>query len=162
MIRVLAPVVLLLGGATAMLSASRTDVAPFARFVPAVVRCDGVEVLRASTSDNGSPDADEVWYYLRNLTFQPTDEFARLGDPAADGVWRIPAQATDQEKPLPVRFTVDIAYGGRLELRELLLEPAGTGKVGWRLAPGEAERWFKHRWIARDAVAALRDPKRAK
>lgn len=162
MIRVLAPVVLLLGGATAFVPTSRTDVAPFARYVPAVVTCDGVEVLRASSSDNGSPDADEVWYYLRNLTFQPTDEFARLGDPAAGELWRIPAPATKQEKPLPVRFTVDIAYGGKIELRELLLVPAGDGKVGWRLAPGEAERWFKHRWIARDAVAALRDPKRAK
>jgi hypothetical protein len=162
MIRVLAAIALLFGGATALVPASPNDVAPFARFVPAVVLCDGVEVLRASTSDDGSPDADEVWYYLRNLTFQPTDEFARLGSPTVGGTWRIPAAAAEQPKPLPVRFTVEVAYGGKVDLRELQLVPAAGGNTGWRLAPGEAERWFQHRWIGRSAVAGLRDPKRAK
>lgn len=162
MFRPLLLVALLAGGAVAFPAPANDARVPLARYVPAVVTCDGVEVLRASTSDNGRPDADEVWYYLRGLTFLPTDDFARLGDPAEGKPWRIPAAAKEAEKPLPVRFTVDVAYGGKVELRELLLVPAGEGKAGWRLAPGEAERWFSHRWIARAAAADLRDPKRAK
>ena len=67
----------LLAGATLLAHASGPGTpAPAARLVRASIAVDGQVVLLASTSDDGHPDADQVWsYLLERLEFQPTDAF---------------------------------------------------------------------------------------
>lgn len=142
-------------------SAARGSVdasAPVARFVPASIAMDGKEILRGSTSDDGHPDVDEVWGYLRGITFSPTDDFAKLGL-AADT-----AQLLLEKKGEPKAIVLDLAYGGEVRTWRLELERCvdAHGKPCWKLAPPEIERLFSYRLISRSEAARLRDPKRTR
>lgn len=132
--------------------------APAARFVPATIAIDGKEILRGSASDDGKPDVDEVWGYLRGMAFTPTEEFAKLGL-AADA-----SQLLLEKKGEPKAIVLDLAYGG--EVRTWRLELArgvdGQGKACWKLAEPEIERLFSYRLISRSEAARLREPKRTR
>ena len=141
-----------------------------ARLVRASVVVDGEVVLRTSTSDDGSPDADEVWGYLRGLEFEATPEFASLaaarkaeGD---DGSFELLGTAVPERGKSadggPYRrpeIGLSISYGGEVELRKVRFVPAATaGK--WRLDKGVVERWFGLRMIAREWAVHLDKPRR--
>ena len=144
------------------LLASSPAAPPAERLVSASIEVDGKVVLRASTSDDGHPDADAVWGYLRaGLEFRPTEDFGSLGvAPEALEVelgWlksRANAHLGD-----PPKLAVDVAYGGYDEPYQLKLVRA-SGAETWRVSPETAERRFPYRRITRAQAAALEQPKR--
>ncbi len=129
-----------------------------ARFVRASIAFDGRVILQGSTSDDGHPDVDEVWGYLRGLAFTPTEELAKLGL-ATDA-----AELTLEKKGDPAAIVLDLAYGGEVRTWRLSLERSRNekGEVRWKLAPAEIERLFPYRLISRAEAARLREPKRTR
>lgn len=154
--------------ATAMLSAWGIAAhAPRTRMVMAEVSQGERVVLRASTSDDGHPDVDEVWGYLRGMTLEPTADFAALGvdEKSAEFTMRgEPFEGGDGSSPRRPTLRLEIDYGGRAQLRELRLLRATTdaGKAGWRIDPAELDRHFSGRWIRRVEAGLLEKPKRSK
>lgn len=131
---------------------------PSARFVRASIAFDGREILQSSTSDDGHPDVDEVWGYLRGLAFTPTEELAKLGL-ATDA-----AELLLEKKGQPTAIVLDLAHGGEVRTWRLSLERSQNekGEVRWKLAPAEIERLFPYRLISRAEAAQLREPKRTR
>jgi hypothetical protein len=135
-----------------------------ARMILATIRVDGELVLRASTSDDGHPDADAVWgYLLDRLEFEPTEAFAALGlEPTAESVtlgWlssRENAHAGD-----PPKLELEVAYGGSDEPFELGLVRSKSGTT-WRVAAETVEGRFSQRRISRSEAARLVAPERRK
>lgn len=131
---------------------------PAARFIRASLAVDGREILESSTSDDGHPDVDEVWGYLRGLEFTPTAEFEELGL-APDA-----PKLLLEKKGEPRAIVLEVGYGGEVRTGRLELERGvdGKGKAFWKLAPAEIERLFPYRLISRAEAARLREPKRAR
>lgn len=157
--------------ATSALFAARSG--PATRLVLAEVSVGGEVVLRGSTSDDGEPDADEVWGYLKHLRFAPTDAFAGLGVAADAEALELlgevrPSTATSERPIHEPTITLDVHYGGVAALRRLSLvrapSEAGGGQRGaeWRVAPDERERYFDLRRITRREARLLDDPRRTK
>ena len=133
------------------------------RLVQATVSVDGKVVLRASTSDDGHPDADAVWGYLHRLEFRPTEAFAELGiDPDAGSAtlgWlrsRENAHLGD-----PPDLELDVSYGGLDRPFRLTLVPGTDGET-WRVDPATIEGRFPYRRITRAQAAQLDDPERTR
>lgn len=141
--------------------------APRTRLVMAEVSLGERVVLRASASDDGHPDVDEVWGYLRGMTLEPTAEFAALGvDATAEEFTMLgdPFEGGDGSSPRRPTVRLEIDYGGRAQVRELRLLRTATaaGKPAWRVDPAELDRHFSHRWIRRVEAALLEKPKRTR
>jgi hypothetical protein len=134
------------------------QLAPGARFVRASIAIDGREILQGSTSDDGDPDADEVWGYLRGIAFTATEELAKLG--LATDAAQLLLEKKGEAKPI----VLDLAYGGEVRTWRLSLDRSQNekGEVRWKLAPAEIERLFPQRLISRSEAARLREPKRAR
>ena len=135
-----------------------------ARLVTASIAVDGRVVLRASTSDDGHPDADEVWgYLLGQLEFKPTEAFSALGvDPASERVtlgWRKSPETEARGEPPSIELTV--SHGGRDAPFELGLV-RNAGEANWRVANESVRDRFPHRWITRVEAAQLTAPRRSK
>ena len=154
------PAVLLLAGLCAGLAtavaAAHDDTA--ARLVAAEVRLGDVVLLRGSTSDDGKPDVDQVWDYLRELRLQPTAAFDELragraaeaeagAEPVAEGSWKL--RRRDEDPWIHLR----IAYGGRAEVFVLTLLRDEGGR--WRVDPADVARYADMRWIRRSEAARL-------
>jgi hypothetical protein len=153
---------LVVGGSLLVQAAHARAGAPPVRLVAATISVDGVVVLRASTSDDGRPDADEVWGYLIDrLAFQPTEAFAALElDPAAETVtlgWL--KSRANEHLGEPPALQVEVAYGGSDAPYRLGLARA-AGQETWRVARETVERRFSHRRITRAQAAMLVDPER--
>ena len=89
-----------------------------ARFVWAKVPLDGTTLLERSTSDDGRVDADGVWEYLKSMKFKATKNFADLKvDPAAKET----VLNSNAPRGQPGTIVVDIAYGGKGNIRKLKL-----------------------------------------
>ena len=142
-----------------------------ARIVTAEVSLDGQVVLRGSTSDDGRPDADAVWEYLRQLSLTPTAKLASVAPERREdhegGAFSLLGRAEPERRGAdggPWRHAdiqLDIAYGGAAELRTLRLIP--TAKPGeWRVDLAAIEGWFGLRTIRREWAARLEEPRRKK
>ncbi|MBI1382514.1 MAG: hypothetical protein GC161_15660 [Planctomycetaceae bacterium] len=137
-----------------------------ARAVLATVRVDNVVVLRASTSDDGHSDADEVWGYLERLEFAQAPEFATLQRLADLDTLELHGAESNEVGPDGTNRTVRertvelrIAYGGTALTRQLAFtRPPGSDR--WRLDPAEVKRHFDGRWITRREARLLDDPQR--
>ena len=134
------------------------------RLVSASITVGGEVVLRASTSDDGHPDADEVWNYLiEQLEFQPTEAFASLGiDPTSKAVtlgW-LKGRETEHLGEPPT-IAVEVAYGGHDAPFRLGLVRSPE-KTTWRVDRATVERRFDYRRITRAQAAQLTNPKRTK
>jgi hypothetical protein len=148
-----------------------------ARYVPAEIRVDGVTVLRASTSDDGSPDADAVWDYQRaTLAYEETEAFAearkgtavvvREVDGARECILQSPEVVDEdgkQQRRKPI-VEVDVSYGGRARVFEarLVERKSADGRAHWLLAVEAVERMFSHREISRREASLLADPERTR
>jgi hypothetical protein len=157
------PVLLVLALATAFAASPfarvLSEVAD-ARLVRAEVLLGETSLLLGSTSDDGKPDVDTVWQYLRDLRLQPTEAFTALRDERAE------AAAEAAGRPQADRWTLRrgekdpwihlrIAYGGRAEVHALTLLRDEDG--AWRVDPTDLERYADLRWIRRREAAALYD-----
>jgi len=131
-----------------------------ARLVRAEVLLGETTLLLGSTSDDGRPDVDAVWQYLRDLRLQPTEAFTALRDE------RDEAAAEAEGHPQADRWTLRrgeedpwihlrVAYGGRAEVHTLTLLRAEDG--AWRVDPTDLERYADMRWIRRREATALYD-----
>ena len=116
-------------------------------------------ILRATTSDNGSPDVDAVWGRLKTLTFKPTAEFAKLA--IADDA---KGATLGAQQPGPMRVRLRIGYGGEVKCRVLKLVRVPVEPTGgqWRVLAGEVDRLFNARLISRWEAARLENPRRKK
>lgn len=131
------------------------------RLVSARVLVDGEVVLRGSTSDDGSPDADAVWAYLHELELSPTEAFGALGvepDAAAVTLGWLKGKATEGRGDPPT-LGLEIRYGG-LDAPFLLGLVRSEAGDTWRVAPETVEARFPYRRITRAQAAALEDPER--
>lgn len=134
-----------------------------ARLVPAQIEVNGEVVLRASTSDDGHPDADAVWDYLNSeLFFEPTEAFEALGiaEDARSHTLGFLKSKDNETLGEPPTLALDVSYGGRAEPRILELVRTDSGK--WKVHPETVERQFNYRWIRRWDAARLKRPKRDK
>lgn len=137
-----------------------------ARAVLATIRVDKVVVLQAYTSDDGHPDADQVWGYLERLEFAPTPEFAEFQRSADLDTLELHGAESNEFGPDGTSRTVRertvelrIAYGGTGLARQLVFTRV-AGADRWRLDPAEVARHFDERWITRREARLLGDHKR--
>lgn len=102
--------------AVLMLSSAITREAHAVRYVKVVVLVDGKPILESSRGDRGDEDADEVWGYLKHMTFIPTEEFAAT---------HAGAKTVNLESKAPVgqngEIVIDMPYGGWAQTRRLKL-----------------------------------------
>lgn len=162
--RSLLSLLVLSGVATAAHLASGPEVAQ--RIILAEISVDGVVVLRGSASDDGHPDADEVWGYLETLKFKPTDAFQSL-NVAKDAKQlellgteipvcgeRKPGEKIRRERSI----RLDMSYGGHADVRELDLvrgEP-DRGGATWSVTAEDIESNASWRWITRRQADQLK------
>ena len=147
-----------------------------ARYVPAEIRVDGMTILRASTSDDGSADADAVWDYQRAaLAYEETADFAKaasgrivIAEVEGRRECRLCSPETSEHegkssRRVPV-IEVDVSYGGRAVMFETRLVEGkdAEGRARWRLPVDEIERMFLHREISRRDAGQLVEPSRKK
>ena len=124
------------------------------RHSPAHISVDGKVVLKCGGSDNGSPDADEVWETLKTRRFYPTEHFAALQIPDDVLEFIIHSDAPDGE----VGIVVDVPFGGRSETRSLRIVRTPTDEHGptWMVDPKEVEDMYEWRTITRTQAAYLK------
>lgn len=148
-----------------LLHASRP--APAARMVLAEISLNGEVILRGSTSDDGHPDADEVWGYLKGEFFlHPTENLSIAGEDRERGRLELHGAPTGLEAGshgprYHPTLGLEIAYGGQCELRELSLIRVRTDDdtEAWKVDPETVDRWFAHRRITRREASLLEDPR---
>ena len=132
-----------------------------ARYVPIKIYLDGEVILEGNASDDGRPDADEVWDALKEVNLGETEAFKQMfGENAGDDLL-ILKKRSEREQPLPIR--IEVAYGGvaettGLRLRRMPPDPAGRA---WRIRAEEVSGLFNSRLIKRSDVARLADVKRS-
>lgn len=122
-----------------------------ARAIRGEVLSNGVAMFQASTSDNGSPNVDEVWNYLPELEFQPTQAYLKplKGHPLGS---MVSLEGENNERSIEL----SISYGGRAWIRSLTLEHKDGA---WRIAAEKVKKEAPYRWIRRSAVKDLRQTK---
>ena len=73
-----------------------------ARYVPIKVSVDGEVILEGNASDNGRPDADEVWDALKRVNLGETKAFKKLfGESVGDDLL-ILKKRSEKEQPLEI------------------------------------------------------------
>jgi hypothetical protein len=129
-----------------------TQQAQAARLVKIRVYVGEVVILEGSTSDDGSPDADRTWNYLREVHLKPTNDFEKHVDMMA---------IKDDSLELNTSGKITVAYGGRKEFRKAVFTKStdGKGAVQYRLETELIEKWFDSRLITRREAASLKSPK---
>jgi hypothetical protein len=130
-----------------------------ARLLPATISLDGKVVLRGSSSDDGHPDADEVWTGLRGMRFKPAEDWAATGlDADAEGLSEA-VLGDDPPKPGRGRVLLDMSYGGTAELRRLRVVRREDPQHGrhWVVDPMVIRYAFASRQISRREAAELRN-----
>lgn len=131
------------------------------RLILARILFDGKPILEATTSDNGYPDADEVWNYLKSVKFKPTDEFKKLKIDAAAKEALLSKKENNGDQH---EITIEISYGGKAKPRNLKLIRVPRDKRGreWTLDPLDVDSEFNLRTISRLLASKLSDPQATK
>ena len=134
-----------------------------ARLIRAEVRVGNKVVLRGTTSDDGSPDADEVWLAADQVKLLPTEHFKDLEVPAKAkkhlvvGTPIPPDGVTDHE-PAHRDAVFSISAGGKIEGMSLEIERTtiGFGKPAWRIPRHVLIDRFNWRLITRHEARQLK------
>ncbi len=131
--------------------ATMTESSTALRFVRAHISIDNKVIFEFKTGDDGLPDADEVWDYLRTKEFRSTELFTQL---SKDG--KLVERDGNFTFNLGVRIGVD--YGGVIEF------PAGlrlikTKSGGYLMNTEDVEFSFLNRLITRESAAQLKKPR---
>ena len=155
----LAPLVV--GGAPAT-DAAEASAHP-ARLIRAEVRVGNKVVLRGTTSDDGSRDADEVWLAADQVKLLPTEHFAALKVPEKAkkhlvvGTPIPPDGVTDHE-PAHRDAVFSISAGGKIEGMTLEIErtTVGFGKPAWKIPRHVLIDRFNWRLITRYEARQLK------
>jgi len=132
-----------------------------ARYVRTDVSLDGKTVLQGSTGDNGRPDADQVWDYLKTIRFKATKEFPGL---AVKHDAKETVLTSSAPKGKPGGVVIDIRYGGMAMTRQLTLirVPRDKDEREWRLDPDQVDQLFDRRFIRRSDAARLKNPQNSR
>ena len=137
------------------------------RLLRAEVRVGNKVVLRGTTSDDGSQDADEVWSMAHTIKLFPTKEFASLKVPADADEFMVlgtpipPDPVADNE--LHEHDAVfQVSIGGKYETMALKIERVAPvfGKPWWRIPRDTLESQFNFRLISRRLARELKKPRR--
>ena len=152
---------LVLGGAPAT-DAAEASASP-ARLIRAEVRVGNKVVLRGTTSDDGSRDADEVWLAADQVKLLPTEHFAALEVPAEAKKHRlvgtpIPPDGVTDHEPAHRDAVFSISAGGKIEGMSLEIERTtiGFGKPAWRIPRHVLIDRFNWRLITRHEARQLK------
>ena len=131
-----------------------------ARMLAAHISLDGKIVLETWFGDNGRPDADEVWDYLKTIKFEATKEFLGLEVKHDAKEMVLTSNAPRSRRGV----VVYISYGGEAITHELTLVRVARDESGreWRLDPAQVDRLFNNHLISRSDAARLRNPRNSK
>jgi hypothetical protein len=131
------------------------------RLILARILFDGKPILEATTSDDGYPDADAVWEYLKSVKFKPTDEFKKLKIDAAAKEALLSKKDNNGDQH---EITVEIRYGGEATPDKLRLIRVPSDKRGreWILDPLDIDSEFNLRTISRRLASKLNKPQAIK
>ena len=126
-------------------------------------------MYKRQTSDDGSPDADEVWSIAHTVKLYPTKEFANLKVPDDRDEFMVLGT------PIPPHPVVDnkvhehdavfkISAGGQYEIMALKIERVAPifGKPWWRVPKDTIDAQFRFRLVPRYLVRDLKKPRREK
>lgn len=122
------------------------------RVVQITVSVDGKTILQGSTSDDGGPDADDVWEYLNRIGLAPTGEF-----PGGE------SEELEEDGFSGMEITGDIRlsirYGGQVDLKRIRLDhvPDATRNRVWRVNSSVVTKNFGRRLITRRMASQLSD-----
>ena len=146
-----------------------TSAAQPARLVRAEVRVGNKVVLRGAVSDDGTPDADEVWSMAHKVKMLPTEDFSDLNVPADADTFMV------MGTPIPPHPIVDnelferdavfeIRGGGKIETMALKIERADGlfSKPSWRIPREVLTSRFNSRLIQRYQARKLKKPGRTR
>ena len=111
------------------------------RLVSMRILLDDQELFECATSDDGHPNADAVWDYLKLAEF-------RRGEDFADSESKI--RRDENGVSLTGDVKVDVAYGGQLTVRELTLNRTVTDNgERWTVPENLVDKWFWFRFVHR-------------
>ena len=131
------------------------------RLILARILFDGKPILETTTSDDGYPDADAVWEYLKSIKFKPTDEFKKLmiDATAREAFLSKTGKNGDQHE-----IIIAISYGGKATPDKLRLIRVPSDKRGreWTLDPLDVDSEFNLRTISRLSASKLNNPQAIK
>ncbi len=140
-----------------------------ARLIRAEVRVGNKVVLRGTTSDDGSPDADEVWLAADQVKLLPTEHFQDLEVPAKANKHLvvgtpIPPDGVTDHEPAHRDAVFWISAGGKIEGMTLEIERTTTrlGKPAWKIPRHVLTNRFDFRLIARYQARQLKKLDRKK
>ena len=100
----------------------------------------------AVQEDNGHPDADEVWNYLKTNGFRVTDDFPKFDtESAGEGI------------ELTGDLLLEVHYGGQVNLKSLTVfyEKDVRRDRDWHVAPETVDRYFEFRLISRPTCSQV-------
>ena len=138
---------------------------PAERLLRSEVRVGNKVVLRGTASDDGTPDADEVWSMAHTVKLYPTEDFADLkasadaeefmvlGTPIPpDGRFDNPVHETD--------VVFKISSGGEFATMALQIEKVDVlfGKSWWKVPREALQLRSTTRLVPRYLVAKLKKP----
>lgn len=131
------------------------------RIITARLLLDEKPILEADTSDNGYPDADAVWGYLKFIKFKSTDEFKKLNINAAAQEALLSKKGSNGDLH---EIIIEIEYGGKATPRNLKLIRVPSDKRGreWTLDPLDVDSEFNLRTISRLLASKLSEPQATK
>lgn len=131
------------------------------RIITARILFDGKPILETTTSDNGYPDADAVWDYLKSIKFKPTDEFNKL---KIDATAKEVLLSKKENNVHQHEISIEISYGGKATPHNLRLIRVPSDKQGreWTLDPLDVDSEFNLRTISRLLASKLNKPQAIK
>lgn len=134
-----------------------------ARLIRAEVRVGNKVVLRGTTSDDGSRDADEVWLAADQVKLLPTEHFAALKVPEKATKHLvvgtpIPSDGVTDHEPAHRDAVFWISVGGKVEGMTLEIErtTVGFGKPAWKIPRHVLVDRFNWRLITRYEARQLK------
>ena len=138
---------------------------PAERLLRSEVRVGNQVVLRGTASDDGTPDADEVWSMAHTVKLYPTEDFADLKAPADAEAFMVLGTPIppDGRSDNPVHET-DVVFrisgGGEFATMALQIEKVDVlfGKSWWQVPRDALQIRSTTRLVPRYLVAKLKKP----
>jgi hypothetical protein len=164
----------LISGAPGRARAPSDEHAPTSaqRLIRAEIRVGNKVVLRGTTSDDGSRDADEVWLAASEIKLLPTEQFADLEVPARAKKFPVLGTPVVPDPKFPESdhemhhhdAVLSVAYGGKLEAMMIPIQRTTTryGKTAWQIPKDLLTDRFDWRLITRHRARQLKNLQRKK
>jgi hypothetical protein len=121
------------------------------RYVQAQILLDNEIVLEFSTGDDGHPDVDEVWDYLKTKEFSSTEGWAKISKESV-------LVDSDGNVRFNVRVRISVTYGGDIDFPPGL-QLSKTKQGGYLMNAKDVDLSFVGRMISRELASHLKRPR---